>query len=646
MKLGLTEFLASALFAVALSPVASAQSMGAPPLPSTLGRSAGTGWITVYLRSENEMPISAVPQISLTSAIDDTVIPQFPHQVANGWVFTGLPTGSTYDLDVKVDGFEPVHETVLISDTDYATANVVVILRPINEQLVFHAPTGQFVLAPRAQKEVQQGLRDLRSGKIPSAQKHFQKAIGLAPGNPYVNYVMGMSYLLAKQLPNAQPYLEESVSLDPTQVASLLALGTLRFQQASYPGAIEVLSKAAELDPSSWKSQWLLATSYLYERDYTQARDHAEKALAVGKEQTEPVRLILAEAAAGMGDRAGALVTLNSFLSVHPQDRDALKLRAWLGGLPKPSPVTEEKPVASSTVVGAARLPQPQPVVDPPPPPATELPPKPDWAPPDIDAERPFTVSGAGCSLPKVLKSAGRNATELATDLEKFSSREEYEAVEIKRDASLERPVSRTYSYMVFIEHPNSRIIHVNEFRDQGTTAEEMPGELADMGAPGLVLAFHPLLQGDFAWSCEGLGKWQGKPAWIVRFEQRSDRSNRLLAFESSTGTHSLPLKGRAWVSENGGQVMHLETDLVAPIPELRLKREHFVIDYKAVAFPKRKVTLWLPENVDVYFHYRGHYLRHYHHFSDFQLFWTGATQKIGQPKNRANLDPAKKTID
>ncbi len=233
----------------------------------------------------------------------------------------------------------------------------------------------------------------------------------------------------------------------------------------------------------------------------------------------------------------------------------------------------------------------------------------------------------------KVLKAAGNNAIRLVTDLEKFSSTEEYQTVEIKQNESLQKPVSRTFSYMVFIEHPSAQIIQVNEYRDQGVTADEMPGELAAMGAPGLALVFHPLLQGDFAWSCEGLGQWQNKSAWVVRFEQRSDRPNRLLRFQSPSGASPLPVKGRAWVSESGGQVMHMETDLVTPIAEIKLKREHFVIDYTAVAFPKHKVTLWLPENVDVYLQYRGHYLHHYHHFSGFKLFWTGATQKIGQPK-------------
>ncbi|MGH9865597.1 MAG: hypothetical protein ACRD4H_09315, partial [Candidatus Acidiferrales bacterium] len=162
----------------------------------------------------------------------------------------------------------------------------------------------------------------------------------------------------------------------------------------------------------------------------------------------------------------------------------------------------------------------------------------------------------------------------------------------------------------------------------------DMPGRLADFGAPALVLAFHPVYRGDFTWKCDGLGEWKDKPAWILRFEQRTDAPTSLLAsFDTPSQEYALPLKGRAWISENGGQVMHLETDLTKPVAAVGLQREHFVIDYQPITFQTHKVTLWLPENVDVYIQYQGHYLHHYHHFENFKLFWIGTDQKISKPK-------------
>ena len=334
MKSNLIKLLAVAFLFPILGPHVAAQ--GGPPLPSTLGKTQGTGWIMVYIRSEHGSPVpaSALPQMTLTSS-DNSPVVQTPRMVGNGWAFSGLATGITYDLEVKVDGYQPDHELVTVPAMDFGSASVTVFLKPQGEQLLFHPPTGAFVLAPRAQKEMEKGLRDMNSGKIPSAQKHFLNAIHMAPGNPYVNYVTGMSYLLTKQLPLAQPYLEESVSVDPNQVPSLLALGTLRFDEGNYPGAIDVLNKAVRLDPASWKSQWILSGSYLRQHAYQQAREHAEKALATGKESASRVELILGKALAGLGERQRAIAAFEVFLTDYPADASAPKIRGWVENLRK-----------------------------------------------------------------------------------------------------------------------------------------------------------------------------------------------------------------------------------------------------------------------------------------------------------------------
>ena len=580
------------------------------------------GSIQVYVRTEDGEPLSISPKVTIIVPSETAAIPQMQKAGEDVWNFSGVQLGSMYEVQVEAAGYHTELRPVRLLDSASASASIIVFMRSPNDELAFHPPSGQFVLAPQAEKEAQKGSADLDSGKIDSAQKHFSKALAMSPDNPYVNYLMGMRFLLNGDLPAAKPYLEKSVSADARQLPALMALGTLRFRQADYAGAIQVLGPAARLDGSKWKVHSMLAGSYLKQRDFEHSREQAEKSLALGGKQAGRDELVLGEAFAGLGQREKAVTALETFLAQYPHDSNDPAIRSWLPDLKKPQPAKSAPVQPIGSLVSTA---------------AVDLPPKENWAPPDIDAAKPFIISGASCSLPKVLESAAKNAAQLVTNLEKFSATEEYQTVEIKRTESLEKPIERAFNYMVLIEHPSAQVIHVNEFRDQGVTALEMPGELADIGAPALVLAFHPLLQGDFAWSCEGLGEWKDQPAWVVRFEQRPDHPNRLLGFQSSLGASSLPLKGRAWVSENGGQIMHMETDLMRPVPGIKLQREHFVIDYTTVTFAKHKVTLWLPENVDVYFQYRGHYLHHYHHFSNFKLFWTGSTQKIGQPKGVKN---------
>jgi Tfp pilus assembly protein PilF len=604
------------------------------------GASAGgpeKGTITVFIRGPEGGPISVMPKITLSSAARGQM-PGFAEQNGStGWVFSDVEIGDTYEVHVTADGYEPATQDVeLIGESN---ANVIVFMTPVGEKLSVHPATGQFVLAPRAQKEVEKGLKDLDSSKIISAQKHFQKALTMAPGNPYVNYVMGMSYLIERQLPQARPYLEKSVSIDPKQPYSLLALGTLRFESADYSGATQPLNESLKLDHSSWKAEWMLADCYLHEHDYAQARIHAEQSLSVGGQKATIAQLLLGEALAGLGQHPEAIKALQTYLAAYPRDPHAAKIQSLILDLQKAPTVVEtaavqpngpQSPVSQSPASLSLAVPASAPPV--------ELPPKENWAPADVDAEKPFVISGAACPVNRVLDAAAKNAVRFVTDIQKFSATEEYQSIEVKRNESLETPDERTFSYMMFIEKPRPRLIELKEIRDSDAAGASMPGQLVDNGAPALALAFHPDFRDDFNWRCEGLSEWNGQSVWLVRFEQRSDRPTSLLAsFQTSSEEFALPLKGLAWVSAKTSEVVRLEADLVHPVEPLGLKRQHWVIEYAPVEFTSHKTTLWLPERVDVYIQFQNHYLHHQHRFSNFKLFWVGTSDKIAPPKQSVN---------
>lgn len=610
--------------------------------PAPAQRQQNSGSITIYVRDELGKRLIIPPQVRVTpsSGMPMPFTPLFTGD--GGMVFSHLVPGKDYELVIKADGYQVATETLSLPPADRgedSSVTDIIYLKPLSQESPLSAPKGQYVLAPRAEKEVQKGLNDLRSEKFDSARKHLEKAILMAPGNPYVNYVMGMVYLMSTQVSQAQPFLEKSVSIDPRQPPSLFALGTVRFQTGNYEGAIQVLEQAIQLDPSSYKAEWLLADAYLKRRNYAKARDYAEAALKNGKQNAAQVQLILAEALAGLGEREEAADTYEVYLKLHAQDPNAAKIQASVQALRQPLAPT----VASVSLDSAATAETPTvepvdaalaPVAITASVPPLNFPPKEDWAPPNIDAAKPFVISGAACSLPKVLQAAEKNAVQFVTDLQEFSATEEYQSVEIKRNAELEKPETRLFDYVALIENPRPELFDVQESRDSSSAVNDLPGLLRDVGAPARVLAFHPSLREDFAWNCEGLGKWKDQPAWIVHFQQRQDRPTSVLAgFSTPSQLYLLPLKGRAWISENGGHVVHLETDLTRPMPELGLMRQHFAIDYAPVRFQTHKVQLWLPESVDVYYQYRGHFMHNYHHYTNFKLFWVGTSQEMGKPK-------------
>lgn len=583
----------------------------------------------VYLQTEDEQPfpLKANPIVRIRFATGGSALNIVPAWTGKAWVFTGIGINEGYDVMVTAPGYMPALQPFRMPNAPGTSQDVIVFVQPLDQELAFRPPSGQFVLTPRAEKEVQNALRDLQYGRISSGEKHARKAVQISPDNPYTEYVIGLTYLLTDRAQQAKPYLEKSVSIDSTKAPALTALGTVRYRLGDSVGAAAVLSKAVQLDPTSWKSEWLLASSYLNEKKYQDALDHANRALKLGKRKAEKVELVVAQAQAGVGQRAEAADTFEKFANEYPKDPNIPQIRDWIKLLREP---------AKTVMLETKMLVPSEPPV--------EVPPRPDWAPPDVDAAKPFLVSGAACPLPEILKKAGENAEDLVTNLQEFSAMEDFQEVELKHGENVEKPAEHEFKYLVFIDQTSPQAFTTRELRTQQAQQVQLPARMQDTGVAALALALHPVIQPDLNWTCEGLGTWGNQSAWVIHFEQKPHAPSVLSWFQGSLHSFALPLKGRMWISEQSYQVLHLDTDLVKPIKDIDLQREHFSINYAPVAFTEHNVQLWLPENADSYYQFEGHFLHYYHRFTDFRLFWVGTSQKIGAPKEaeKVNKQPEK----
>ncbi len=103
------------------------------------------------------------------------------------------------------------------------------------------------------------------------------------------------------------------------------------------------------------------------------------------------------------------------------------------------------------------------------------------------------------------------------------------------------------------------------------------------------------------------------------------------MGFESPS--HPVALKGRAWIDAESYQIVRLETDLVAPLPEIRLVADRAAIEYGPVHFRERNVDMWLPSSAEVYSDWRGRRFHRRHSFSNYLLFAVDDKQRISAPK-------------
>ena len=130
--------------------------------------------------------------------------------------------------------------------------------------------------------------------------------------------------------------------------------------------------------------------------------------------------------------------------------------------------------------------------------------------------------------------------------------------------------------------------------------------------------------------------KWLGRLSWLIHFRQRPDRPNRMQDYTVGGQTYRIDLKGRAWISSDTSQVVHIEADIVNPMHEIQMLSQHQVVEYGPVPFAKKNAILWLPKNVENRLAVRKHrYYRHYT-FDHYMLFDVDVLEKVKLPPEAA----------
>jgi len=209
-----------------------------------------------------------------------------------------------------------------------------VYLQPENDaNSTANGAPGAPVLAPKAQKEVDLGLKALQENKLDDAQKHLNAAAALAPSYPDVLYLVGVLAIRRNDLPRAREVLTKATQIDPKHARALAALGTVLSNQSNYEEAISPLEKALEVNPHSWETRWTLAKACYYQRQYDRALKESQSALAAAEGRAPEIELLVAQSLTSVGRYEDSAQTLRTFVQNHPDHPQAAVAQRWLDRL-------------------------------------------------------------------------------------------------------------------------------------------------------------------------------------------------------------------------------------------------------------------------------------------------------------------------
>ena len=242
--------------------------------------------------------------------------------------------------------------------------------------------------------------------------------------------------------------------------------------------------------------------------------------------------------------------------------------------------------------------------------------------------------------LPSILDATGRKILEMTQNFPNTISVEAIHQEKLSNKGKLRGSQDQTFRYLCIL--PNRAWGPAfKEYRADSLGSETQPkgmndGFMLTRGFTSAALTFHPAYRSESTFRYLGRQKTNGQDTFVVAFSQIPGKAHLVGNFQSGQTSLTTFTQGLAWIDTSTYRIIRLHTELLRPLPELRLEKEALNIDFNEVHFKKSPQALWLPGQVTVTINWDGKMLRNTHAYSDFKIFNVNSSEKIGAPKAAA----------
>jgi hypothetical protein len=246
--------------------------------------------------------------------------------------------------------------------------------------------------------------------------------------------------------------------------------------------------------------------------------------------------------------------------------------------------------------------------------------------------------AGEDATLPSILAAVGKNISDLFEKFPNTSSLEVIHQEKLDRKGNSAGKLNQKFRYLCLV--PNGQWgPRTDEYRADSTGQIATPKGVSEdyMLTTGFVAApliFHPLYQPGSGFKLLGRQKVQGRDAYLITFAQNPAKARMFGSFRMGDASRLTFYQGAAWIDASTFQILRLHTDLLSPLPAVKLQTEKTDIEFSEVHFTHTARAFWLPSQVTVDLDWQGRRLRNQHEYSNFMEFNVDSNQKIAKPKN------------
>jgi tetratricopeptide (TPR) repeat protein len=507
--------------------------------------------------------------------------------------------------------------------------------------------------APKnAIKSFEKARTEWLDNKPDKALRDLLKAVEIYPQFAEAWYQLGKIQAKSKS-PAAWESFSKAVAADPQFALPYEQMTPLSAQAEKWTEVIDETNRALQLNPRGTLDLWYynaLGNYHLKSLDTAEAS--AKKSLAMDPLHVQPdTEQLLAVILVTKNDLPAALQHLHNCLTYFPPGSNYELVKKQISQIEaaaaraqnqKDHPENMEETKIAGTPEALIVLPTPEtananlveksasnPNVAP-----TSR--NSRWLPPGVDDLAPSLEPGSACDIDDVLQKAGKKIQQFVENVERFTATESLHQETLNKSGEAIEKDNRHFEYTTAIQETRPGMLSVDEYLGNGPTSGSSPGGLTTKGLPALLLIFHPYDTSAFSMKCEGLVSRNGQPAWQIYFRQRADKPNttRSYSFGPSRRSYLVALKGRAWFAADSYQIVSLQTDLIAPVPDIQLTVDRAYIEYGPVHFSSKGVDMWVPQTAELYSDLRGKKVHQRMSFGNYLLFSVDDKYKIAAPKS------------
>jgi len=245
--------------------------------------------------------------------------------------------------------------------------------------------------------------------------------------------------------------------------------------------------------------------------------------------------------------------------------------------------------------------------------------------------------------LESILKAVGQNVAEAFARLPNTSSLKEIHQEKLLHKQKAGTTLDQKFRYLCLTPHEDFGP-GFNEYRADVSGMQTAPkglgeGFMLTSGFASASLVFHPMYQPQSDFHYLGRQKVNGHDNYLVAFAQQPAKARLTGTFKSGGVSLATFTQGLAWIDSHNYQITRLRTDLVRPLPGVRLEGQTTEIADGEVHFKGMTEGFWVPRQVTVTVDWNGKHLRNEHHYSEFKLFQVAATEKQGKPKESSRKE-------